>query len=366
MDITLQPIKIRELVAGFEDNEEEGVVGFGGRLNIRPKYQREFVYNDKQQVEVINSIFKGFPLNVMYWCKNENGTFEMLDGQQRTLSICLFYMNNFIVEVGGTLKTFANLTPEQRELFLDYTLQIYICENGTTAEKLDWFRIINIAGEKLTNQELLNACYAGAWVTALKRRFAKSHCVAQQKGGDYLSGNPIRQAYVETVLDWISKGETEAYMALHQHDEDCDTEWQYFQDVINWVEKLFPVRRKRLMQGLPWGTLYNQYKDSEQKSSELEKRIQELLADDDVQNQRGIYEYLLSGDERKLGLRAFTENQKRKAYEAQKGICPVCGKHFELEEMEGDHITPWSKGGHTVPENLQMLCRDCNRRKSNK
>ena len=86
MKITLHTIKISDIVDGFEDNEEEGVVGYGGLLNIRPKYQREFVYNDKQKIEVINSIFKQFPLNVMYWVKNNDGTYELLDGQQRTMS----------------------------------------------------------------------------------------------------------------------------------------------------------------------------------------------------------------------------------------------------------------------------------------
>lgn len=52
---------------------------------------------------------------------------------------------------------------------------------------------------------------------------------------------------------------------------------------------------------------------------------------------------------------------KREAYERQKGICVHCGKHFELEEMEADHITPWKEGGTTVAENCQMLCKNCNR-----
>lgn len=60
------------------------------------------------------------------------------------------------------------------------------------------------------------------------------------------------------------------------------------------------------------------------------------------------------------------QNHKREVLmKKQKGICPVCGKHFELSEMEGDHITPWSKGGKTTPDNLQMLCMGCNKSKSN-
>lgn len=363
MKIIPKTIKIRELIDGFEDNEEEGVVGYGGKLNIRPQYQREFVYSPKQQEEVINSIFKGFPLNVMYWVKNGDGTFELLDGQQRTLSICEFAKGDMFITLGGRQKNYGSLTNDQQKLFLDYTLQIYICENGTDSEKLDWFEIINIAGEKLTKQELRNAVYSGAWVTAAKRKFSKSGCVAYKLGQDYVQGSPIRQVYLEKVLGWISRGNIEKYMASRQHASNADAEWQYFQTVIAWVKMLFPNKRKE-MKGIEWGDLYNRFKDNQYSASELEEKIKALMMDDDVTNKRGIYEYLLSGNERKLNIRAFSSNMKREAYERQGGICSNCGKHFEIEQMEADHITPWSQGGKTIADNCQMLCRDCNRRKS--
>lgn len=363
MEITLHTILIRDLVAGYQNNDEEGVVGYSGLLNIRPKFQREFVYADRQKVAVIDTIFKGFPLNVMYWCQNSDGTYELLDGQQRTLSICSFFSGEFFVTIDHTLKGFANLTPEQRELFMNYPLQIYICQNGTEQEKLDWFRIINIAGERLTNQELLNAVYSGCWISEAKRKFSKTDCVAYKLGKDLLTGSAIRQDYLETVLRWISEGSVEKYMAQHQHDTTADIEWQYFQSVVAWVRMLFTHYRKE-MKGIEWGALYNQHKDKQFAASELEKRIAELMLDDDVTAKKGIYDYVLSGDERKLSIRAFTEKQRREAYERQAGVCPRCGKHFELSEMEADHITPWSQGGRTVADNCQMLCRDCNRRKS--
>lgn len=65
-------------------------------------------------------------------------------------------------------------------------------------------------------------------------------------------------------------------------------------------------------------------------------------------------------------MRAFPNGMKREVYEAQGGVCPHCQEKFTLDKMEADHITPWSQGGKTVKENCQMLCRECNRRKSNK
>ncbi len=367
MDITLTSITVRELVEGFENNKEEGVVGYGGRLNIRPPFQREFVYNEKQQKDVIYSIFKNFPLNVMYWVKNPDGSFDLLDGQQRTLSICSYYVGEFFIDVEGSLRHFEILTKEQKEQFLNYRLQIYICENGTTQERLDWFRIINIAGAVLTDQELRNATYTGPWVTDAKRRFSKTGCVAYRLGEQYMNGTPIRQDYLETVLSWLCHKEgirkIEEYMAAHQNDSNADREWQYFQKVVAWIQSLFPNYRKE-MKGIAWGEMYNIYKDKEASATALEEKIAKLMMDDDVTNKKGIYDYVLSGDERRLSIRAFSPKMKREAYERQKGICPICKRYYIIEDMEGDHITPWSQGGPTTAENCQMLCKKCNRTKS--
>ncbi len=360
MKIELHNIKIKDIFDGYQDSEEEGVVGYGGRLNIRPKYQREFVYGDKERAAVIDTINKGFPLNVMYWMKNNDGTFELLDGQQRTVSFCQYLNGDF--SVNG--KYAHNLTADQKEKIENYDLFIYICE-GTDSERLDWFRIINIAGVKLTEQELRNATYPGPWLTDAKRHFSKTGCPAYGLAEKYMAGSPIRQDYLESVLKWTSGGKIEEYMAKHQHDDNASELWQYFQTVIAWVQTIFPNYRREI-KGLEWGELYNKYHENSYNSQNLEAKIAELMQDEDITNKRGVYEYLLSGDERHLSIRAFSDSMKREAYERQKGICAKCGQHFEIEEMEADHITPWSQGGKTIAENCKMLCRDCNRRKSDK
>lgn len=380
MKITLHTITVGELIGGFENNDEQGVVGYGGRLNIRPAYQREFIYNEQQQKEVINTIFNNFPLNVMYWVRTP-GTkdhYELLDGQQRTLSICSYCAGEFFTIVDESLRSYDNLTDSQRKRLLSYELQVYICEDGTAEEQLAWFRIINIAGERLTDQELRNAIYTGPWVTAAKSRFSKKTCVAAKLGKDYMSGEPIRQHYLERVIAWMADAEylkagakerdkdpISTYMANHQHDANADREWQYFQRVVAWVQSLFPKYRKE-MKGLNWGLLYNRYRDTEHTATELEQEVARLMMDDDVTAKRGIYDYVLSGNERSLSIRAFSDKMRRAAFERQNGICPKCGGHFDISEMEADHITPWSQGGPTTADNCQMLCRECNRRKSDK
>jgi hypothetical protein len=241
---------------------------------------------------------------------------------------------------------------------------VYLC-SGTDSEKLEWFKTINIAGEKLTDQELRNAVYSGLWVSDAKRYFSKSSCAAYGLGGDYLSGIPIRQDFLETTIKWISRDNIEKYMAKQQHEPTANELWLYFQSVINWVKAVFPTYRRE-MKGVQWGFLYNEYKDTKFNPKELESRVSTLLQDEDVTNKKGIYEYLLTGNEKHLNIRAFSDNQKREAYERQKGICVKCGEHFEISQMEADHITPWHSGGKTSTSNCQMLCLDDNRRKSGK
>ena len=360
MQIELHKITVRDLTNGYADNAEKGVCAYGGKLDVRPPYQREFVYKDKQRDAVIDTLTQGFPLNVMYWATREDGTFEIIDGQQRTISICQYVNGDFAFD----MRYFHNLQPDEKKKILDYELQVYIC-SGTDSEKLKWFKTINIAGEELTDQELRNAVYAGSWVSDAKRYFSKNGAPAAKIGSDYLSGSAIRQEYLETAISWISKGNIAVYMGNHQHDPNAIALWNYFNSVINWVKAIFPKYRKE-MKGVEWGHLYELYSSRTWDAAELETEVARLMADSDVKKKKGIYSYVFDHDEHHLDIRAFDDNTKREVYEKQKGVCQICGKVFKIEEMEADHITPWRDGGRTIADNCQMLCRECNRRKSGK
>ena len=358
MNIELKEIKVRDLANGYQDNNENGVVGFDGKLDIRPPYQREFVYDEKERNAVINTLQKDFPLNVMYWAVNEDGNFEVIDGQQRTISICQYVNGDYSID--GL--AFHNLPKDKQEQILDYTLMVYFC-SGTDSEKLDWFETINIAGKVLTKQELRNAVYSGSWVSDAKRYFSKNS--RPKIGDEYLGGSANRQEFLETAIDWISEGKIEDYMSKNQHEPNANELWLYFQSVINWVKATFPKYRKE-MKGIKWGQLYKEFKNTKYDPTKLEQEITNLMLDEDVSNKKGIYYYVLTGKERYLSIRAFSDKQKREAYERQQGICVKCQQKFELNEMEADHITPWHEGGKTTAENCQMLCKHDNRIKSGK
>ena len=196
-----------------------------------------------------------------------------------------------------------------------------------------------------------------------KRYFSKNS--RPKIGDDYLTGNANRQEFLETAINWISQGKIKEYMAVNQHQPDANELWLYFQSVINWVKVTFPTYRKE-MKGIDWGTLHHKFKDEIYDAKALENEIKILMMDEDVTNLKGIYFFVLTRIEKYLNIRAFSDKQKREAFERQNGICVKCRKTFGLHEMEADHITPWHEGGKTSAENCQMLCRNDNRIKSGK
>ena len=349
MKIDLKEIAVKDLFEGYQDNEESGVVAYNGKLDIRPPYQREFIYKDKQRDAVIDTISKNFPLNTIYWAVREDGNFEVIDGQQRTISICQYINGDFSID--GL--AFHNLPKDKQEIILNYKLTVYFC-SGSDSEKLDWFKIINIAGEKLTDQELRNAVYSGSWVTDAKRYFSKKNCAASNLASDYLNGSPNRQDYLERAIMWLSKNNIEKYMSDHQHDSDAKKLWKYFNDVISWVEKNF--KNKKIMKGVDWGSLYNEFEDIKLDTNKVEDEVNKLILDEEVTKNLGIYPYIITREEKFLSLRTFPESIKIKVHQKQKGKCKVCGEKFDISEMQADHIKAWSRGGKTTEDNCQMLC----------
>lgn len=399
-------LTVRDLIKGFYDQKELGVTSMDGNLNIRPKYQREFVYKPEQQAKVIQTVYDQMPLSVIWFAKNPDGTYEVLDGQQRTLSICKYIMQagdikggdgcGYSVKIQDEPMPFESLSTSDQEKILNYELLVMVFE-GTEEEKLEWFKRINVSALVLTTQELRNACYTGTWLTDAKNIFSNKNGKAQT---DIKINNKlfiikpeteIRQKLLETVIRWkvdslpadekpVDK-QTDLiswYMGKHRNDENANDLYLYFVDVIKWFKKQFPESTERwnsLILKLDLGTLYNKYhKEGILKDPEkIENRVEELMKDDEIQKQENIFEYVLADEPKTLisllNLRTFTDAQKRTAFaslekdptDASKGKCNACNGFFRLSEMQGDHIKPWSLGGKTVMSNLQLLCSHCNK-----
>jgi hypothetical protein len=380
---------IGDICKGFQYNELEGkgLFGMNGKLTIQPEYQRNYLYAiEKKEAAVVESVMNGYPLGLIYFNKIGEDKYEVLDGQQRITSLGRYIEGKFDIQDGdGNIKSFDGLSPEEKKAFNEYPLTIYVCE-GTEAEIKKWFKIINIVGIPLNDQELRNAVYSGPFVTAAKEVFSNSGNANVQKWSHYVSGNVMRQEYLERALEWVSGSEKEsidAYMSKHRFDTEIKLLKTYFDTVIDWVSKVF-IDTDSSMRGREWGRLYEEYHKNAYDPDEVSAKVKELLADENVDN-KGIYEYILGGceDTKLLNIRIFDEKTKKAAYTKQttdakaKGIsnCPLCAlsdidsqktKMWQINEMDADHVTAWSKGGATDISNCQMLCKTHNRAKGNK
>lgn len=369
----------------YDKNENKGLFGLGGKLIIQPEYQRNYIYGDgERDVAVVESLLKGYPLGLIYFVKNEDGMYEVLDGQQRITSFARFVNQSwpFAVERNGKPRYFNSLDVDDRNRIIDTKLTIYVCE-GTPSEIQAWFETINIAGVPLNKQELRNSAYHGPFVTAARKVFSNPDNANMNRWKAYVSGDPKRQQILETALDWVSDGNIEGYMAKHRDNGDIKELVNHFETVIDWIDGIFEYTGKEMC-GQEWGKLYGQYHNNPYAKDDVSSQFDKLLDDPFVTNKRGIPEYILGGctEIQLLNIRVFDESTKRKVYKKQtakaeaEGVsnCPLCAigdgsnskRIYKLGEMDADHVTAWSKGGTTTEDNCQMLCKTHNRSKGNK
>ena len=390
MKTDLKQYLVADIIEGFEYNELEGrgLYGLGGRLTIQPEYQRNYIYAEgkgEKAAAVVYSLLKGYPLGLIYFHKTGTDTFEVLDGQQRITSFGRFVTGRFAVkDENGMEQYFTGLAPEQQKRIMESKILVYECE-GKETEIKEWFKTINTAGVPLNDQELLNAVYSGPFVTAGKMEFSNSKNANIQKWSAYVKGTVNRQDYWARALEWVAKNEEHvpAYMSGHRMSNDIREVKDYFNSVINWISTIF-VDVESEMKGLEWGHLYETFYADQYDPKAMSLNVQALYGDPYVKNRRGIWEYLLGGakETKLLDIRIFDEATKKATYKRQttaaeaKGIsnCPLCAighdgvksKVHKLDDMDADHVTAWSKGGATSPENCQMLCKSHNRAKGNK
>ena len=404
MKIVEKKLTIKEFVDGYVNNENEeigGVTTMNGSVIIRPKYQRSYIRaNDiKWKRNLIYSIISGYPISLFYFGDNENGTFDMIDGQQRSITICDFidedkYGNRtrpgFYIIWENNPMYFHNLPNEIKEKILNYELRVNVCV-GNQSAKLKWFEIINQPISELTKQELRNATYCGEWLEKLKRVFSAPTAGVIKEVTDkdsryaalrYTERPKIeRQEILEMVLDWASYNEftgnknkderIKEYMSKHQFDSEM-TELDFYHKVIDWIWATFldleeNTHESRKVKGTPhsmvaadWGRLYYQYHDKEFDTKYLSKRVVELLKDTDIVKYGGIYEYLLSGEKEQkfLQIRAFSKDDIRKMYIYQGGIDPISGEKHPIDDFEAHHIVAWVDGGKSHIYNLVLLTKD--------
>lgn len=378
---------VKELCEGFvySESEQKGLFGLAGKLTIQPEYQRNYIYceNDSRaEAAVIDSVLKKYPLGVLYFNKKEDGTLEVLDGQQRITSLGRFLTGKFSIRYNGRPCKIYSIPQDKQELIKDTKVLVYICE-GTESEIKEWFEIINIGGIKLNEQEKLNAIYSGPFVSAARKEFSNKSDPRVQKWSNFITGAVERQEILQTALSWVSHGNIMDYMQEHRRDSDINELKSVFNDVIDWADRTF-IEIRPQMKSIKRGMLYDKFHDKPYNPNEINEVVAKLMEDSQVTDKKGIFEYVLGGCEEKrlLNVRVFDEKTKMKAYQRQTEYarkemisnCPLCAcgdspnktRIWALKEMDADHVKAWSKGGDSTERNCQMLCKTHNRAKGNR
>ena len=389
-------VTIKELIEGYipEEKLEENapVLAYDGKLCVRPEYQRSFIYDDEQAMAVIGSILRNRPLNNIYFVKRVLSTnqivYDLMDGQQRILSICQFakgLMSVIFSDLNdGRPINIGNLQhryPELYERFMNYELEVKECVDGTKDEVLDWFRTINTAGERLTEQELRNADYTGPWLLDAKKYFSKYRNTATKTPAEQIGENffnkklrPERQEILELALQWKvnSKKNTDIlnYMEAHYKDKNALELWRYFQNVIDWAHECFPEMAKEDSQKINWGALYAAYNDQELDPDLLMTRWAEVklgYTNKELLNitYQKMAKYCITGNKQDLSVRCFTDKDRATLYRLQNKKCAKCGKEFDLKDLVAHHKKPWDRGGLTEISNGELLCPDCHHKAHN-
>lgn len=401
----IENLTLGELSQGYcdtSDDENGSVVAWGGKLIVRPKFQRAFVVNGNKlwQEELINSVLNKRPINNMYFgCNTDKTEYYNIDGQQRLMTLFEFIHGSISVQIidnDGKIKKvkFKQLDENWQRIILDYKPQINLCK-GTEEDMLKWFKIINQPTFRLEPQELRNAAFIGEWCEDAKRRFSQS-----KKGkyttyngwildkdndgiGKYFYGKysettqPERQSVLEMALDWASMQvfgldldkdtRIEAYMNACKDEKNADDLVARYKAVIDWVLKWFDkdIIASKMTKTTDWGKLYAKYSQTSEINREyLNNKVRELLLDNEVTAKRNIVEYVLLGCPqtkeklRMLVLREFQMPEREKMYMLCGGIDIIDGKHYDLEKMAAHHIVAWSNGGKTELDNLALISKE--------
>ncbi len=347
--------------------------------------QREIIYNAEKQTKVIDSLVIGVPLPAFYFWENEDGTYEVLDGKQRIEAICKFLSND--LEYDGVNRKHTDPTIQSK--ILNTKLNIIVC-SGDESLKREVFYRINTLGVPLSNFEVLNGLYSGVYLKGLtyycqqqnvtKCLGANSRGNNQYKILNYIIGREYKKTNKKNLYDYVQKHQNDDFFIDQKYIEDrfkfikdvfddpskhADVYWylanKYLKNKSDWVKY-----RKDLTTRLKEYYKSPDYKLSNRKQDDIEEiclgSISGLILDPQrVFSKEQKEEYISQYITKKDGKCQCAECKKM----ADEGTINEAATYFFDDELEMDHVVPWSKGGRTELSNAQLLCKPCNIRKSN-
>ena len=413
-DVTITASKekiftLGEIAKGYSDKSEDnvgGVTTMDGYINIRPKYQRAFIVekDKKWRSRLIDSVLNGRPIGNFYFAAKDNGYYEVLDGQQRLMTLCAVISNgnegtiSYEDEKDGRIKegAFNNLPPKWQKKIKDYKLKVYLCY-GEEEGMLNWFTTINQPHSELTKQEIRNAVYCGTFVEDAKRLFSKTKANSAPTSEFQDHDSPYyfdkfshslkleRQDFLERVIDWVSRPMSEYnprkknetgdekeerinnYMSIHRNDANADSLAIGYKKIVDWAYRTFDedIIKQKGVRGCDWGELYALFGHKTFDLEKINREMDELLDNNSIARTQNVAKYVLAGKQtndedeniryKLLNVKGLTERERNKLYKMQGGIDPIDGRHYDIKDMQAHHIVPIYAGGETKLGNMVLL-----------
>lgn len=359
----------KEYCDGSETIERTTIVD-GVKTIINPSFQRGLVYSIENMHSLIDSILHGFIIGQVTFAE-VNGCYLVVDGQQRITTICK-YITGEVPAYNGLY--FESLTEDEKEIILNTELPIAVLVNATKEQIAEQFKRTNTCGEVLTQMEILAAIYDGEFMQELKQVFGLNFLTKGfgKKYKEYLKGDANRLFFAELaikVYDAKSNDTEKIIKFCIEHNITVDDIVKRFKEVFNWYTKLVAnltsAQKKLLPINISVEDMYNKYGSIPMGADKFAIRFGEALNSlDEGDTSSKLIDYVFTQDLQYITPRLFPKAIAVRVYKKQNGICPICGNHFEFDDMQADHIHPWALGGKTKESNCQMLCKDCNNKKN--
>ncbi len=197
------------------------------KLNLKPDFQRKFVWTQEHQEEFIDTILHGYPFPEIYVCQGQIDTKKLrttqtvIDGQQRLTTIKNYIEDTFDKPL-KIVTPFKSLDEEGREAFLSY--QIVVRDIGKVADDLvrEIFRRINLTKFKLEDIEIHNAVYDGIYIQTAKSVLSD---IKLEAYGVFHESEFTRMADLHFVLQVMSTLERGGYYHRDNEIEKCIAEF---------------------------------------------------------------------------------------------------------------------------------------------
>lgn len=355
-----------------------------GKIKSDIELQREIVYPLEKQQLVIDSIVKSIPLPAFYLWQNDDGTLEVLDGKQRIHSIKRFKNNDIRYEG----KLWAETPSDIQDIINKTELPIIIISGDEQLKRTVFYRI-NTLGEALSDFEVLNGLYSGEYLRGLTT-FVSGDKAAIKVLGDNARGKAAIAALKHLVMLKNEKNYND-YVEANQSNS-FDKDQRFLSKPYKFITTIFS---DKVLKAIDHTHLVHLAFDNtndktlwQQHKNEINDRIETFIISDEwkLLNKTGKCQlcddiiFSVVGGITTDPQRLFTPEQKRQHIERLEAVGDVidtdkprhkyqckgaCEQWFYDDELEMDHILPWSKGGRTELSNAQLLCRTCNSSKGN-